>query len=97
MFYHLFCINQKETIKNSLKKQHIYFSQSLRFLTYFKFELLLTLWLNNVPFSLEGPLNCIYTHVTIKVNVLIQNNIYHIHNYVIVESCLFRDKYSFFS
>ena len=51
---------------------------------------------NNLPSSLEGPLNCICTHASIKVNVFIQNNVYHIHNYVhkSMVNCLFPHKYS---
>ena len=47
-------------------------------------------------FCLEGFLNCICARVCIKVNVFIQKNTYHIHNYVhtYIENCLFREKYS---
>ena len=45
--------------------------------------MLLKQLLNNLPISLEGFLNCICAHVSIKVNVFIQKNAYPIHNYVI--------------
>ena len=53
--------------------------------------MLLNLLLNNLPASLEGPLNCISTNVGIQLNVLIQNNFYHIHNSVekSIENCFF--------
>ena len=59
--------------------------------------MLINLLLNNLPTSLEGSLNCIYTNVNIKVNVYTQNNTYNIHKYVqkSMENCLFGDKYSF--
>ena len=61
--------------------------------------MLLKQLLNNLLVCLEGVLNGICTHVCIKVNVFIQKNAYHIHNYVhnSMENCLFRDKYSFSS
>ena len=61
--------------------------------------MLLKQLLNNLPICLEGLSSCICTHFSIKVNVFIQKNAYHIHNYVhkSMENCLFRDKYSFSS
>ena len=44
--------------------------------------MLLKQLLNNLPICLVGGLNCICTHVSIKVNVFIQKNAYQIHNYV---------------
>ena len=38
--------------------------------------------LNNLRISLDGPCDCIFTHVIIKVIVFIQTNIYYIYNYV---------------
>ena len=38
--------------------------------------------LNNLRISLDGPCDCIVTHVSIKVIVYIQKNIYYIYNYV---------------
>ena len=75
MFYHLFCINRKETISTFLKKQRI-FKTSL-YEPHLRKQLLY-----NLLICLEGLLNCICTHVSIKVNVFIQKNVYHIHNYV---------------
>ena len=40
--------------------------------------MLLKQLLNNLPIFLEGLLNCICTHISIKVNVFIQKNAYHI-------------------
>ena len=42
--------------------------------------MLLKQLLNNLPVSLEGVLDCICTHISIKVNVFIEKNAYHIHN-----------------
>ena len=58
--------------------------------------MLLKQLLNNLPIFLEGLLNCICTHISIKVNVFIQKNAYHINNYVhkSMENCLFRDNSS---
>ena len=55
--------------------------------------------LNNLPFSLGGPWDSIFTYVSIKVNVFIQKNIYYIYNYMdkSMENCLFQDKYLFSS
>ena len=55
--------------------------------------------LNNLPISLKGHLNCICTDISIKANVFIQKNIYHIHTYVhkSIENCLFKDKFPFSS
>ena len=44
--------------------------------------MLLKQFLNNLPICLEGLLNCIWTYVSIKVNVFIQKNTYYIHNCV---------------
>ena len=44
--------------------------------------MLLKKLLNNLHTSLDGPWNCIFAHVSIKVNVFIQKNIYYIYNYV---------------
>ena len=96
MFYHVFCINRKKTISPSFKKNKvIFFSQVFTFLIYLK----IVSHVANLPISHQGPLNCISTHVSIKVNVFIPKNIYHIHNYVqkSMTNCLFRDKYSFSS
>ena len=59
--------------------------------------MLINLLLNNLSTSLEGPLSCIYTNVSTKLNVYTQNNIYNIHKYVqkSMENCLFGDKYFF--
>ena len=43
---------------------------------------LLNLFLNSLPVSLERPLNCICTYGRIKVNVFMEKNVDHIHNYV---------------
>ena len=43
--------------------------------------MLLKQLLNNLPFSLDGPLTC-FTHGSIRVNVFIEKNIYYIYNYV---------------
>ena len=57
--------------------------------------MLLKQLLNNLSICLEGFLNCICTHVGIKVNVFIQKNTYHIHNYVhkCMENCLFQQSH----
>ena len=55
--------------------------------------------LNNLPISLEGPWNYIFTNVSIKVNLFRQKNVYYIYNYVhkSMENFLFWNKYSFSS
>ena len=55
--------------------------------------MLLKQLLNNLPICLEGLLNCICTHVGIKVNVFIQKNAYQIYYYMhkSMGNCLFRD------
>ena len=86
----------KKTISPSFKKNKvIFFSPVFTFLIYLK----IVSHVANLPISHQGPLNCISTHVSIKVNVFIPKNIYHIHNYVqkSMTNCLFRDKYSFSS
>ena len=90
MFYHLFCINRKETINTLKKKPNAFLRLAFSSLMFLK-QLL-----NNLQIFLEGFVNCIYTHVSIKVNVLIQKNAYYIHNYVhkYMENCLFREKCS---
>ena len=90
MFYHLFCINRKETI-NTLKKQTNAFLRLA-----FSSLMFLKQLLNNLQIFLEEFVNCIYTHVSIKVNVLIQKNAYYIRNYVhkYMENCLLREKCS---
>ena len=59
--------------------------------------MLLNLLINNIPISLEGLLNCICTHASIKVNVFIQKNIYPIYIYAQKsrEKCLSPDKCPF--
>ena len=42
----------------------------------------LNLSLNNIPICLEGPLNYICTHITIKVYVFTQKGMYHIQDHV---------------
>ena len=37
---------------------------------------------NNLPTAPEGPLNCICTHVSIKVNMFIQKKIDHVYSYL---------------
>ena len=79
MFYHIFYINCKETINT----KNTFFQSSLN-ITYFKPNLshtLLNLLLNNLHML----------DISIKVNVFIQKNINHIHNYVpkSIENCLF--------
>ena len=68
MFYHVFCINRKETTNTFLKKQSIVFFQSAftLLISSLSFTLLIML-LNNLPISPDGPLNCICTHVSRKV------------------------------
>ena len=44
--------------------------------------MLLKQLLNNLPISLDRPWNCIFTNVSVKVNVFIQNNTYYIYKYV---------------
>ena len=53
--------------------------------------------LNNRAISLDGAWKCIFTHVSIKVNVFIQKDIYYIYNYAYksMGKCLFWDKYFF--
>ena len=81
MFYHVFCINRKETINTFFFKKSIFSVQPLRLVSSLWLTLL-NLLLNSLPISIEGPLNCIWAHGTIKVNVFIQKNIDHIYNYV---------------
>ena len=52
---------------------------------------LLNQLLHNLPIYLEELLNCFCTHVSIKVNVFIQKDAYHIHKYVhkSIENSLF--------
>ena len=54
---------------------------------------------NNISVSLDGPWNGIFEHASIKVNVFIQKNIYHIYHHVpkYMEICLLLDKYFFSS
>ena len=44
--------------------------------------MLLKQLLKCLPISLDGPWNCIFAHVSIKVNVFIRKNIYYVYNYV---------------
>ena len=81
MFYHVCCVNRKETIKTK-KKTKYFFSPAFTVLVSSLWLTLLNLLLNNLPLSLEGPLNCICAHANIRENVFIQKNIDHIHNYV---------------
>ena len=55
--------------------------------------------LNNLPISLDGPWNYIFTNVSIKVNLFRQKNVYYIYNYVhkSMENFLFWNKYFFSS
>ena len=82
MFYHVFCINRNEAI-NTFKKRTKYFFSPAFTLLISRFRLtLLNLFFNNLPISVEGPLNCICTHGTTKVNIFIQKHIDNIQNYV---------------
>ena len=77
------------------KRQCSFSSEPLRYL----FKVQASFYLTCCSISLEEVLNCICTQVRIKVNVLIQRNMYPIQNYVQIymENCLFRDKFSFLS
>ena len=75
------------------------FKETNAFRLVFTSFMLLKQLLNNLLICLEGLLNCIWKHVTTKVNVFMQKNAYYIRNYVhkSMENCLLRDKYSFSS
>ena len=90
---------RKNTHFKKKKKQRTFFSLAFSLLISILRLMLLKQLLNNLSFSLDGPWNCIFTHVSIKVNVFIQKSIYYIYNYShkSMENCLFRDKYFFSS
>ena len=75
------CVNCKET--NTFFRKAKYFLIPSFTLLISSFRLtLLNVFFNNLPISLQGPLNCICTRGTIKVNVFLQKSIDHIRNYV---------------
>ena len=66
MFYHVFCINQKET-RNTFFEKNVFFQSCFTlFISSLSFTLLIML-LHNLLISLDRPLNCIYAQVSIKV------------------------------
>ena len=67
MFYHVLCINRKETANTFLKKNNLFFQSAFTLLiSSLNFTLLIML-LNNLLISLDKELKLICTHVKIKV------------------------------
>ena len=80
MFYHLFCINGKETIycTSFFFKKNLFFSRGFTLLDVFKFWA--SCYLTYCSISFEKPLNCICIQLSIKVNIFIRKNMYPLQN-----------------
>ena len=90
MFYHVFCIDRKETINIIKKRTTHFFNPAFTLLISSSSLKLLNLLLSNLSFLLKD-LQIVFAHVSIKANVFVQKNIHHILNYEqeSMENCLF--------
>ena len=61
--YHIFCINRKETKNTFLNKNNVFFQSNFTLLISSLSFTLLIMLLNNMPISLDGPLEGAYVTI----------------------------------
>ena len=77
---HVFCLTGKIFFYKTIIFQHSIYSTQL---TLRLRLMLLNIFLDNIPIFLEGPLNCMCTHISKKVYVLTRKSTYPIKNHLL--------------
>ena len=71
MFYHVFCINRKETRNTFFKKNNVFFQSAFILLISSLSLTLLIMLLNKLPISLDGPLTVLERMLAQKWKLII--------------------------